>query len=112
MLRGALQIGFVELPVSSASAATVAIMPLLHPDPFDRLLIAEAIAEPAILCAALPLFRSRQTRRSALTSRRNGGAHFWARRSASRSECILPHTAAFASGARRVEAVVVPHRRV
>jgi PIN domain nuclease of toxin-antitoxin system len=49
ILQGALDIGFVELPVSSATAATVAQLPLIHRDPFDRLLIAQAIAEPAIL---------------------------------------------------------------
>ncbi len=49
ILQGALDIGFVELPVSSATAATVAKLPLIHRDPFDRLLVAQAIAEPAIL---------------------------------------------------------------
>ncbi len=38
--------GFVELPVSAAHAARVARLPLLHSDPFDRLLIAQAISEP------------------------------------------------------------------
>lgn len=49
ILQAALHIGFRELPVSSATAATVAILPLLHRDPFDRLLVAQAIAEPAVL---------------------------------------------------------------
>lgn len=48
ILRGALQIGFIELPVTSATAARVADLPLLHRDPFDRLLVAQAIAEPAV----------------------------------------------------------------
>jgi PIN domain nuclease of toxin-antitoxin system len=52
ILRGALDIGFVELPISSATAARVATLPLIHRDPFDRLLIAQAIAEPAILYTA------------------------------------------------------------
>ncbi len=52
ILRGALHIGFVELPIRSATAATVATLPLLHRDPFDRLLVAQAIAEPAILYTA------------------------------------------------------------
>ena len=51
---GALHIGFVELPVGSATAAAVATLPLLHRDPFDRLLVAQAIAEPAILYTADP----------------------------------------------------------
>jgi PIN domain nuclease of toxin-antitoxin system len=49
ILEGALAIGFVELPVTGSTAATVANLPLLHQDPFDRLLIAQAIAEPAML---------------------------------------------------------------
>ena len=48
----ALDIGFVELPVRSSAAAGVAHLPLLHRDPFDRLLIAQAMAEPAILYTA------------------------------------------------------------
>lgn len=52
ILQGALAIGFVELPVGSAVAATVASLPLIHRDPFDRLLVAQAIAEPAILYTA------------------------------------------------------------
>jgi PIN domain nuclease of toxin-antitoxin system len=38
--------GFLELPVRAAHAAEVAKLPLHHTDPFDRLLIAQAIAEP------------------------------------------------------------------
>jgi PIN domain nuclease of toxin-antitoxin system len=52
MRRGALRTGFVELPITSSTAATVAALPLLHRDPFDRLLVAQAIAEPAILYTA------------------------------------------------------------
>jgi PIN domain nuclease of toxin-antitoxin system len=44
--------GFVELPVRSAHAARVAQLPLLHKDPFDRLLIAQALSEPLILLTA------------------------------------------------------------
>lgn len=50
--QAALQIGFVELPVTSALAARVADLPLIHGDPFDRLLVAQAIAEPAVLFTA------------------------------------------------------------
>jgi PIN domain nuclease of toxin-antitoxin system len=46
------EIGFTELPVYSSVAARVAYLPLLHRDPFDRLLVAQAIAEPAILYTA------------------------------------------------------------
>jgi len=39
--------GFIELPVRAAAAARVVDLPLHHRDPFDRLLISQAIAEPA-----------------------------------------------------------------
>ena len=45
--------GFAELPVRSA-AALVARLPLRHRDPFDRLLIAQAMTEPARLLTADP----------------------------------------------------------
>lgn len=38
--------GFIELPVTSAHAARVANLELHHHDPFDRLLIAQALTEP------------------------------------------------------------------
>ncbi len=38
--------GFIELPVRAAHAAYVARLPSIHADPFDRLLVAQAIAEP------------------------------------------------------------------
>ena len=38
--------GFQELPVCSRHAILVADLPLYHADPFDRLLIAQAISEP------------------------------------------------------------------
>ncbi len=41
--------GFTELAVSAAHAAGVRQLPLYHRDPFDRLLIAQAIHEPARL---------------------------------------------------------------
>jgi len=37
--------GFTELPISFAHAKTVGTLPKLHNDPFDRLLIAQAIHE-------------------------------------------------------------------
>ena len=47
--RAALDTGFIELPVRSNAAALVGGLPLLHRDPFDRLLVAQAIVEPASL---------------------------------------------------------------
>ncbi|MFZ1083584.1 MAG: type II toxin-antitoxin system VapC family toxin [Terracidiphilus sp.] len=38
--------GFQELPVFSRHAILVAKLPMHHTDPFDRLLIAQAISEP------------------------------------------------------------------
>jgi PIN domain nuclease of toxin-antitoxin system len=40
------EVGFRDLPVKLRHAAAVAKLPLYHSDPFDRLLIAQAIAEP------------------------------------------------------------------
>lgn len=42
------QSGFLELPITALHAATVAALPDIHRDPFDRILIAQAIAEPLI----------------------------------------------------------------
>ena len=44
--------GFKELPVRAAHAAHVANLPLLHADPFDRLLVAQAVTEPLRLLTA------------------------------------------------------------
>lgn len=44
--------GFSELPVRAAAAALVAQLPMHHRDPFDRLLIAQAMAEPARFCTS------------------------------------------------------------
>jgi PIN domain nuclease of toxin-antitoxin system len=41
--------GFNELPVTAAHAAGVTELPLIHRDPFDRLLIAQSIVEPLTL---------------------------------------------------------------
>jgi PIN domain nuclease of toxin-antitoxin system len=38
--------GFDELPVWSRHALLVATLPMHHTDPFDRLLVAQAISEP------------------------------------------------------------------
>jgi PIN domain nuclease of toxin-antitoxin system len=45
----AVRTGFNELPLASRVAASVALLPLYHRDPFDRLLVAQAIALPARL---------------------------------------------------------------
>lgn len=43
------QMGAVELPVTAEHAAGVQTLPFIHRDPFDRLLIAQSIAEPVTL---------------------------------------------------------------
>lgn len=44
--------GFLELPVSAHHAARVALLPDHHHDPFDRLLVAQALSEPLVLLTA------------------------------------------------------------
>ena len=48
--EAALESGFVELPVRAAAAALVVQLPMHHKDPFDRLLLAQAMSEPARFC--------------------------------------------------------------
>jgi PIN domain nuclease of toxin-antitoxin system len=52
--RAALDTGFIELAVRWNAAALVGRLPLLHRDPFDRVLVAQAIVEPATLYTADP----------------------------------------------------------
>ncbi len=42
----AIATGFVELPVVAAAAKRVETLPLVHRDPFDRLLLAQAMEGP------------------------------------------------------------------
>jgi PIN domain nuclease of toxin-antitoxin system len=44
--------GFQELPVSGRHAVGVARLPLIHNDPFDRLLVAQALSETMRLLTA------------------------------------------------------------
>jgi PIN domain nuclease of toxin-antitoxin system len=43
--RGLLENGYVELPVSSEHVVAVGDLPPIHKDPFDQVLIAQAIVE-------------------------------------------------------------------
>lgn len=43
------EMGLVELPVTAVHAAGVTRLPPIHRDPFDRLLVAQSIAEPLTL---------------------------------------------------------------
>jgi PIN domain nuclease of toxin-antitoxin system len=44
--------GFQELPISATHAAMVARLPDIHRDPFDRILVAQALCEPLRLLTA------------------------------------------------------------
>ena len=47
MLRTAsAESGFIDLPILGAHTQTLLNLPMLHRDPFDRMLIAQAISEP------------------------------------------------------------------
>lgn len=50
--RALLDNGYVELPVTSEHAVSVDALPPLHKDPFDRLLLAQAIVEGITLLTA------------------------------------------------------------
>jgi PIN domain nuclease of toxin-antitoxin system len=52
IVEAALDNGFLELPVRISAALRVATLPFHHRDPFDRLLVAQAITEPAIFYTA------------------------------------------------------------
>lgn len=49
LVRALAQSGFAELPVTAAHAARVAGLPAVHRDPFDRMLVAQSLAEPMTL---------------------------------------------------------------
>jgi PIN domain nuclease of toxin-antitoxin system len=44
--------GFVELKIDGQAAIAVGHLPPHHRDPFDRILLAQAISAPAIFCTA------------------------------------------------------------
>lgn len=43
--RGLLDNGYTELPITSQHAVNIASLPMLHRDPFDRMLVAQAVTE-------------------------------------------------------------------
>ena len=47
--RGLLDNGYIELPVTSAHAAATVQMPPIHNDPFDRMLVTQAVMEGVVL---------------------------------------------------------------
>ena len=50
--RGLIENGYEELPVSAMHACAVAALPALHRDPFDRMLVAQALTEGLTLLTA------------------------------------------------------------
>lgn len=44
--------GFIELPITAKHAAVISQLENIHRDPFDRILIAQAITEPLRLLTA------------------------------------------------------------
>ena len=52
--RGLLDNGYTEPPVTSAHAVALDLLPPLHKDPFDRMLIAQALVEGIMLLTADP----------------------------------------------------------
>jgi PIN domain nuclease of toxin-antitoxin system len=54
MRRDLLKNGYVEMPVISSHAIAVSTLPALHKDPFDRLLIAQAMTEGITLLTVDP----------------------------------------------------------
>lgn len=55
--------GFQELPVDIRHAAGVARLPFHHRDPFDRLLVSQALQEHLAIVSADPVFRRYGVRR-------------------------------------------------
>jgi PIN domain nuclease of toxin-antitoxin system len=53
--RGLLENGYDELPVTGAHGAAVAGLPMLHRDPFDRILVAQALLEGITLLTVDPV---------------------------------------------------------
>lgn len=47
--RGLLENGYIELPITSDHAMATAHLPPIHKDPFDRVLVAQAESEGALL---------------------------------------------------------------
>jgi PIN domain nuclease of toxin-antitoxin system len=57
LVRISQQSGFLELPVTSADALTAASLPAHHQDPFDRILVAQAVMSPLRLLTSDAVLR-------------------------------------------------------
>ncbi len=52
LLRNLKDIGYIELPLTSQHAMAVIGLPMVHRDPFDRILVAQSIVEGITLLTA------------------------------------------------------------
>jgi PIN domain nuclease of toxin-antitoxin system len=52
--QGLIDNGYVELPITSQHAVNIDSLPSLHKDPFDRLLLAQALSEGITLVTSDP----------------------------------------------------------
>lgn len=50
--RGLLENGYGEVPIGGEHAVAVSVLPPLHKDPFDRILVAQAVVEGMLLLTA------------------------------------------------------------
>ncbi len=55
LLRGLLDNGYLELPVTSEHALALDDLPAIHKDPFDRILVAQATVEGMVLLSTDPV---------------------------------------------------------
>ena len=53
--RGLLENGYIDLPIASEHAVAISALPPIHKDPFDRLLVAQAIVEGITLLTVDPV---------------------------------------------------------
>ena len=53
--RGLIENGYTELAITSEHAVTIDILPPLHKDPFDRILIAQALTDGITLLTSDPM---------------------------------------------------------
>lgn len=52
LINAIMESGFIELPITGRHAIMTAELPDIHRDPFDRILVAQAICEPLTLITA------------------------------------------------------------
>jgi PIN domain nuclease of toxin-antitoxin system len=50
--------GFLPLPIAPIHARAAGLLPSAHRDPFDRMLIAQALVEGAVVVSGDPVFRA------------------------------------------------------